>query len=87
MHNFSTGNKDTLSKIPNLRKEVISFYSKNYAPNLIKIAVLGKEPLDQLEKMVRKKFQPIKKRVHKIDVAFHKSGFIRALFHSHSNIS
>ena len=64
--NFSTGNKDTLSKIPNLRKEVISFYSKNYAPNLIKIAVLGKEPLDQLEKMVRKKFQPIKKRVHKI---------------------
>ena len=64
--NFSTGNKDTLSKIPNLRKEVISFYRKNYAPNLIKIAVLGKEPLDQLEKMVRKKFQPIKKRVHKI---------------------
>ncbi len=75
--NFSTGNKNTLSKIPNLRKEVISFYQKNYSPNLIKIAVLGKEPLDKLEKMLREKFQPIKKRVHKIrrssTKAFHTS--------------
>ena len=63
---FSTGNKDTLSKIPNLRKEVIAFYNKNYNPNLIKVAVLGKESLDQLEKMVHQKFAPIKKKNHKI---------------------
>ena len=66
LSNFSTGNQETLSKIPNLRKEVIAFYQKKYSPNLIKIAVLGKESLDELEKMVRAKFKPIKKRVYKI---------------------
>ena len=53
-HHFSTGNLETLKDEPekrgvDVRKEFIKFHDKNYSANQIKLVVLGKEPLDELE--------------------------------------
>lgn len=61
---FSTGNSDTLLKIPeaagkNPRDIVIEFYHKYYSSNIMKLVVYGKEPLDVLQKMVEEKFAKI----------------------------
>ena len=61
---FSTGNSDTLLKIPeaagkNPRDIVIEFYHKYYSSNIMKLVVYGKESLDVLQKMVEEKFAKI----------------------------
>ena len=60
-HHFSTGNLEVLRDEPrkrgvDIRKEFISFHDKNYSANQIKLVVLGKEPLDELENWVGELF-------------------------------
>jgi insulysin len=56
-HHFSTGNLETLRDEPrkrgvDIRKAFIEFHRKHYSANLMKLVVLGQEPLDQLESWV-----------------------------------
>lgn len=59
---FNVGSLETLSdsKQSNIRTELINFYNKYYSANLMTLAVLGKEPLAELEKIVRERFSDIK---------------------------
>ncbi|KAL8419541.1 hypothetical protein RB594_002666 [Gaeumannomyces avenae] len=61
---FSTGNLDVLKIQPesrgiNVRDKFIEFYNKHYSANLMKLVVLGREPLDVLEKWVADLFSGI----------------------------
>ena len=56
-HHFSTGNLDTLRDKPkergiDVRKEFIQFHDNHYSANRMKLVVLGKESLDELETWV-----------------------------------
>ena len=56
-HHFSTGNLETLRDEPrkrgvDVRKEFIEFHDKHYSANRMKLVVLGKESLDDLEAWV-----------------------------------
>lgn len=62
---FSTGNIDTLLTNLKARDEdpsarVRDFYQEHYAPNLMKVAVVGRDSLDELERMVRQCFSGVK---------------------------
>jgi len=64
LHGFSTGNLETLLEKPkeqnlDLRQALLDFHSKYYSSNIMTLAVLGEESVDDLEKMVREKFQNI----------------------------
>jgi len=54
---FSMGNSATLRNVT--PAELREFYEKHYSANLMRLIVVGKEPLDQLEKMVDAKFNTI----------------------------
>ncbi|KAF8947270.1 Insulinase (Peptidase M16) [Haplosporangium gracile] len=52
-HQFGTGNLETLEEAPgregiDVRDELIKFHSKYYSANIMKLVILGREPLDQL---------------------------------------
>jgi len=53
---FSVGDLDSLSdrEGSKTRDELIRFYNTHYSANLMTLAVIGKEPLPELEKMVRR---------------------------------
>ena len=60
-HHFSTGNLETLRDEPrkrgvDVRKEFIEFHDKHYSANRMKLVVLGKESLDDLEAWVGELF-------------------------------
>uniref|UniRef100_A0A8D9BMR4 Insulin-degrading enzyme n=5 Tax=Cacopsylla melanoneura TaxID=428564 RepID=A0A8D9BMR4_9HEMI len=64
---FGTGNKETLDTIPkskgmNVRDELLKFHDKWYSSNIMGFAILGKESLDDLEKMVADKFKDVKNK-------------------------
>lgn len=55
--NFSVGNLTTLSNEDGaLRNDVEAFWKTHYSANLMTLAVLGREPLDVLERWVRERF-------------------------------
>ncbi|KAJ3020429.1 UNVERIFIED_CONTAM: Insulinase (Peptidase M16) [Siphonaria sp. JEL0065] len=61
---FGTGNIDTLKVVPETqglktRAMCIDFYNTYYSANIMKLAVLGKESLDQLQIWVESKFSEI----------------------------
>jgi insulysin len=61
---FSTGNLQTLRDDPkkqglNVRDELIKWYNAHYSANVMKLCVLGKESLDELEKWCRELFSGI----------------------------
>ena len=63
-HTFSTGNLETLKTEPlkrgvRIRDEFIRHYEKHYSANLMKLVVLGKESLDELESWVEEFFSPV----------------------------
>lgn len=63
-HHFSTGNLETLSNEPrkrgvDIRKEFISFHDEHYSANRMKLVVLGKESLDELETWVGDLFEGV----------------------------
>ncbi|OLY84962.1 Insulin-degrading enzyme [Smittium mucronatum] len=64
---FSSGNYKTLLKSsdPNsvhLREKLLEFYEKFYSSDIMKLVVVGKESLTELENMVVNKFSPIKSK-------------------------
>ncbi|MCJ1315976.1 Insulinase (Peptidase M16) [Xylographa vitiligo] len=66
-HHFSTGNLDTLRDAPRkrgieIRKEFMDFHDKHYSANRMKLVVLGKEPLDQLESWVVDLFADVRNK-------------------------
>ena len=66
-HHFSTGNLQTLRDAPrqrgvHIREEFIKFYEKHYSANRMKLVVLGKEPLDELESWVTELFASVQNK-------------------------
>lgn len=66
MGRFATGDLTTLRDLPkqhgiNVRDLLIAFHAKHYSSSLMKLAVVGKESLDQLEKWVVDRFSPVKR--------------------------
>ena len=61
---FNFGCLKTLN-VPNIQKIVYDFYNKYYSSHLMKLVVIGKETLDELEKNITTMFSKItKKNVH-----------------------
>lgn len=63
-HKFGTGSKATLSTMPkemgiDVRRELFKFHEKWYSSNMMCLAVLGKESLDELEEIILEKFSPV----------------------------
>ncbi|KAH7237836.1 Metalloenzyme, LuxS/M16 peptidase-like protein [Fusarium solani] len=61
---FRTGNFEVLKTLPeargiNVRDKFIEFHAKHYSANRMKLVVLGREPLDVLQKWVVEFFSPI----------------------------
>lgn len=66
-HHFSTGNLKTLRDDPqergiNVRDEFMKFHDKHYSANRMKLVVLGREPLDDLESWVSDLFADVKNK-------------------------
>ncbi|KAK2735024.1 Insulinase (Peptidase M16) [Myotisia sp. PD_48] len=66
-HHFSTGNMKTLRDDPqargiNIRDEFMKFHDKHYSANRMKLVVLGREPLDELEGWVSELFADVKNK-------------------------
>ncbi|KAE8149605.1 a-pheromone processing metallopeptidase Ste23 [Aspergillus avenaceus] len=66
-HHFSTGNLQTLKEEPqkrglNVRDEFIKFYEKHYSSNRMKLVVLGRESLDEMEEWVGDLFAGVKNK-------------------------
>ncbi|OGG97824.1 MAG: hypothetical protein A2508_02465 [Candidatus Lambdaproteobacteria bacterium RIFOXYD12_FULL_49_8] len=63
---FSTGSLESLGgeKLDPeaLQKDLRDFYEQHYSANLMSLAILGIEPLDQLEQMVKTHFSAIKNK-------------------------
>ncbi|MBL9200968.1 MAG: insulinase family protein [Opitutaceae bacterium] len=57
---FGTGNKDTLAGAT--PAQVRAFYEATYSADQMALAICGKAPLDELEKLAREKFGPVPKR-------------------------
>ncbi|KAK0053563.1 insulin-degrading enzyme-like isoform X1 [Biomphalaria pfeifferi] len=61
---FGTGNKETLETIPkskgiDIRDELLKFHSQYYSSNVMGLCVLGKESLDDLQKLVVPLFEHV----------------------------
>ncbi len=66
-HHFSTGNLETLRDEPrkrgvDIRQEFIEFHNKHYSANRMKLVVLGRESLDELETWVGDLFAGVKNK-------------------------
>ncbi|KAJ4510032.1 metalloprotease [Exophiala dermatitidis] len=66
-HHFSTGNLQTLRDDPEkrgvkIRDEFIRFYERHYSANRMKLVVLGRESLDELEEWVVELFSEVKNK-------------------------
>ena len=58
---FQSGNLETLQNEGDrsIRDDLLEFYAKNYSANLMTLAVVGKEPLPELEAMVVERFSAV----------------------------
>ncbi|XP_069679683.1 insulin-degrading enzyme isoform X2 [Periplaneta americana] len=64
---FGTGNKQTLDTIPkengvNVREELLKFHDTWYSSNIMALAILGKESLDELESMALELFSDVQNK-------------------------
>src|SRR5210317_2270668 len=61
---FSVGNLDTLSNYPSdpIRPDLIEFYERYYSANLMTAALIGPQPIAELEQLARKHFSLIADR-------------------------
>lgn len=63
---FSVGSRETLADRPegepDLRERVIDFYESYYGPNVMHLAVVAPQPLDELEKLVAERFATVPDR-------------------------
>jgi insulysin len=80
-HHFSTGNKETLGNVP--RSALLNFHKSWYSANVSRLAVLGKDSLDDLESMVRKIFSDMENKDVNVPLGtgFSKDGFKYAIQH------
>ena len=62
MSRFGTGSQKTLQVHSDLRDQVVSFWKHHYSSNNMKLVVLGKQSLDDLEQIVRSKFSAVENR-------------------------
>ncbi len=58
---FSVGSLETLADRPDstVREDLLRFYDQYYSANLMRLVVLGKQPLDELEVLVTPMFAPV----------------------------
>ena len=58
---FSVGSLETLADRPgsSIRDELITFYKKHYSANMMRLVVLGAQPLDELEAVVTPIFNQV----------------------------
>nr|CAD7441027.1 unnamed protein product [Timema bartmani] len=64
---FGTGNKETLDTLPkergvNVRSELLAFHDAWYSSNMMALAVLGRESLDELEQLVVALFSAVRNK-------------------------
>ena len=61
---FLSGNAATLADRPGagIRDDLVDFYERHYSAHLMKLAVVGREPLDTLERWVRTRFAAVPRR-------------------------
>lgn len=64
LHSFSTGNLETLGKVPesqglNIRQMMIDFYNQYYSSNIMCLSLYGNSTLDQMEQWVAEKFAAV----------------------------
>lgn len=61
LHGFSVGNLDTLAdrEADPVREDLLDFYQRYYSANQMKLVVLGREDLNELEQAVGDRFTPI----------------------------
>ncbi|CAM9729552.1 unnamed protein product, partial [Ectocarpus sp. 8 AP-2014] len=65
-HQFGTGNAKTLGEEPkdrgvDVRAELLKFHSRYYSANLMRLVVLGKGSLDELQAMAVEKFSQVRR--------------------------
>jgi len=56
---FGTGSLKTLN-IPTIKEDLHKFYDEHYSANLMRLAMVGKESLDELEEMAKESFAGVK---------------------------
>ncbi len=66
-YKFGTGNSETLDVVPkskgiNVRDELLKFHNQWYSSNIMALSVLGNQPLDELEEMIRGFFSAVKNK-------------------------
>ncbi len=63
---FATGNLETLkgddSDYTELRKQLLRYFQDYYSSNLMKLVIVGKDPVEKLESLARKHFSLIKNK-------------------------
>lgn len=64
---FGIGNTKTLSAVPkekniSIRDELLKFHNQWYSSNIMSLAILGKESLDDLEKLGKSLFLSVKNK-------------------------
>ncbi len=61
---FSVGNLTTLQaeQEMQLREQLLAFYQRYYSANIMSLTVVGREPLAELEALVRARFSPVVNR-------------------------
>jgi len=66
---FSVGSLDTLADRPEqpVRDDLLKFYERNYSANIMTLVVIGRESLDDLQKMVSTRFVDIPNRARTIE--------------------
>jgi insulysin len=62
---FGTGNRETLETVPagkgiDVRQVLLDFHEKFYSASIMKLCVVGREPLDELQAMVEPRFSRIR---------------------------
>jgi insulysin len=59
---FGTGSLETLKSRSDIREQLLKFHETYYSSNIMKLCILGQEPLDQLEKWARDMFSAVKNK-------------------------
>ena len=77
------GNAQTLADRPgaDIRDELIDFYERTYSSHLMKLVVVGREPLDVLEDRVRTRFAAVPRRDYeppRISTPLYREGLLPA---------
>ena len=80
---FLVGTADTLADRPggDIRDDLIDFYERTYSSHLMKLVVVGREPLDVLEDWVRARFGAVPRREFeppRITVPLYREGLLPA---------